>query len=283
MRARLTLLFAVVPILTAWPYAARPQTAAPPAAQTAAPAPAEDARIWLGRAAEIEEFLRTVAIVKTEDLSVGVTRPKKAHLPPGGPMKYLVWKPIRPGRYSGFWESYQSEIAAYELDKLLELNMVPPTVEKRYQGELGAAIMWASPTKSFKDLGGKGAPTPPPALADAWSRQLVRAKMFDNLINNIDPNLGNWLVDPAWHLILIDHTRSFTTGRNMAHQMTRVDAPLWDRMRALTEPTLQGVLGKLIGRGEIRGILQRRDRMQQIIDQLVKERGEAYVFMREGQ
>ena len=31
--------------------------------------------------------------------------------------------------------------------------------------------------------------------------QITRAKMFDNLIGNLDPNLGNWLVDPEWNLI----------------------------------------------------------------------------------
>ena len=31
----------------------------------------------------------------------------------------MAWKTIRPGFHSGYWESYKSEIAAYELDKLL--------------------------------------------------------------------------------------------------------------------------------------------------------------------
>ena len=39
--------------------------------------------------------------------------------------------------------------------------------------------------------------------------------MFDNLIGNIDPNLGNWLVDPSWNLILIDLTRAFTTTKEL--------------------------------------------------------------------
>jgi hypothetical protein len=31
---------------------------------------------------------------------------------------------IKPGRYSGHWESYKSEIAAYELDKFFGLGMI---------------------------------------------------------------------------------------------------------------------------------------------------------------
>jgi hypothetical protein len=251
-------------------------------AQSAAPVDKPvDARTWLGHAAEIEEYLRTVAMLKFEDLSVGVTKPKRAFLPDGGPMKYLVWKVIPPGRYAGYWESYQGEIAAYEIDKLLRLNMVPPTVEKTYRGERGAAIMWVAPAKSFKDLGGKSAPPAPAPFEDAWARQLVKAKMFHNLINDVDPNLGNWLVDPAWNLILIDFSRCFTSGTKMVHELTRVDETLWNRMKELTEPSLTAAIGKRIGKGEIRSILERRDKMQLLIDKLVKERGEKAVFMRD--
>jgi hypothetical protein len=248
-------------------------------AEQAATPPA-NAKIWIGRAAEIENFLRSTPIVKMDDLSVGVTHPKKATLPPGGPVPYLAFKAIPPARYSGFWESYLSEIAAYELDKLLQLNMVPPTVEREYKGDKGAAVMWASPTKSFKDLGGKGAPDAPPIYAAAWARQIAQAKMFDNLINNLDPNLGNWLVDPSWNLILIDHTRAFTAGTRMIHEMTHIDPDLWARMRALDEPTLHAAIGKWLIRGGEKTIIERRDKMQQIIDALVKTRGADNVFIR---
>jgi hypothetical protein len=256
-----------------------------PADKAQAAKPADklvDSRIWLGRAKEMEEYLRTVAWTKIEDLSVGVTRPKRAFLPEGGPFKYLVWKPIAPARYNGYWESYKSEIAAYELDKLIGLNMVPPTVEKIYRGERGAAVMWVSPTKSFKEMGGSGAPTAPPAQQAAWARQIVKAKMFHNLINNVDPNLGNWLVDPAWNLVLIDCTRCFMQGTKMAHTFTRVDPNLWDRMKALTEASMTPALGPWMpGKGELRAIIQRRDKMQEIITGLVKKHGEAAVFMRD--
>jgi hypothetical protein len=244
--------------------------------------PAVDARTWIGHAAEIEAYMRTVQMLKFDELSVGVTKPKKAYLPEGGPMKYVAWKVIPPARYGGYWEDYHNEIAAYELDKLLALNMVPPTVEKTYRGEKGAAIMWISPSKSFKDLGGTGAPSAPPALADMWARQLVKAKMFHNLIANVDPNLGNWLVDPAWNLILIDFSRCFTRETRMPHVLTRVDPTLWDKMKGLTEASLSQTVGKVgIGKGEIRAILDRRDRMQKTIDDLVKKNGETYVFMRD--
>jgi hypothetical protein len=242
-----------------------------------AQAPAENAKSWIQDPKAIEEYLKSAAIVSMQEIKVGVTKPRRAQLAPGGPVAAIAWKSIKPGRYGGFWESYKSEIAAYELDKVLGLGMVPPTVEKRVEGELGAAVMWVSPTRSFTELGGvpgqKGVKGPPPAQLPAWSRQLTRAKMFDNLIGNIDPNLGNWLVDPAWNLILIDHTRAFTTTKDLYHRLGLVDNELWDKMKALDEPGLTSALGNWLDKGAIRGILQRRDKMQQTIDKLLKTSG----------
>ncbi len=236
------------------------------------------AKIWLGKAPEMEEYLKTAEIVKIEDVGRGVTNPKRAHLAPGGPFESMAWKPLRPGMYSGFWESYKAEIAAYEIDKLLGLDMVPPTVERRVKGDLGAAIMWIAPTQSFKDLGGP--PGAPPKHFDSWNRQMVKAKMFDNLIGNRDPNLGNWLKDPAWNLILVDHSRALTTIKDNVHKFTRVDALLWEKMKGLTDESLTAAVGQWLGKGEIKAILERRDRMQKDIDKLVKDLGEAAVFMK---
>ena len=233
---------------------------------------ATNAKTWTDRAPDIEAYLKSAEVVQMEEIGVGVTKPRRARLAPGGPVEAIAWKAIRPGRYGGFWESYKAEIAAYELDKLLELGMIPPTVEKRVKGDLGAAVMWVAPIKSFKELGGvpgqQGIKGPPPTEVARWMRQLTKAKMFDNLIGNIDPNLGNWLVDPEWNLILIDHTRAFTTTKDLYHQLVQVDAELWDKMKALDEPGLTAALGNWLDKGAIKAILERREKMQQVVNKL---------------
>jgi len=248
-----------------------------PSLRAQAPA-SPGAKIWIDRRPAIEEYLRTADVVKLEKINVGVTGPRRAHMAPGGPVDMFTWKPIAPGRYKGYWESYKSEIAAYELDKLLALDMFPPAVERELEGELGAAVMWASPTKSFKQLG--GLPRPPPAQLDRWNRQIVRAKMIDNLIANTDPNLGNWLVDPEWNIVLIDHSRAFTSTLKMTHKMTRIDADLWARMEGLDQNVLATVLSSWLPTDQIDSVLRRRDAMKTIIAALVAKRGEAAVFVR---
>jgi hypothetical protein len=251
--------------------------AAVPVAQ-APPAEPQSAKTWIGRAAEFEEFLRTAEIVKLDRIGTGVTNPFRASFAPGGLCESMAFKPIVRGVVEGFMESYQAEIAAYEIDKLLELNLVPPTIERRVRGDLGAGIMWVAPTRTFKAMG--GVPVAPPRYFHEFNRQMVRAKMFHNLIGNRDPNLGNWLVDPAWNLTLIDHSRALTTFTTRPHALTRIDGPLWDRMLALTEESLTAAVGRWIGPSEIRAIVERRKQMQADIDRLIREKGADAVVMK---
>ncbi len=268
MRMR-TSVAGVVAGLTLW------IAAAPVLAQEDAP---ESAVTWLGQPEPIEEFIRAAEVTNVEDIGVGVTNPKRADIVGDGPVDRISFKPLSPGIYRGYWESYKNEIAAYELDKLLDLGMTPPTVEKRVNGDLGAAAMWVAPTQSFKELGGP--PAPPATHIGRFNYQLIRAKMFHNLIYNKDPNLGNWLVDPAWNLILIDNSRAFTPHDTMVHELTRVDRELWDRFEGLDESTLAAVLDPWLSDDQIAGILERRDKMAEDIAEMCEERGEAAVFVR---
>jgi hypothetical protein len=254
------------------------QAAATPAGfQAPAPTAAASAKTWIGHEKEIEDYLRIAEIVKMETTSVGVTKPRHTYLAPGGPISEMAFKPLPERREGGFRESYKAEIAAYELDKLLKLEMVPPKVERTIKNETGVAVMWAKPTRSFKDLGGP--PKAPPQQSYNWNRQLIRAKMFHNLVGDLDPNLGNWLVDPAWNLILIDQSRAFTTTRDLTHALDHVDRPLWDRIRALKEADVAAALGPWLAPAEQKAIFERRAAMQRAIDKLVKSKGEAAVFV----
>lgn len=246
-------------------------------AQTAPATTSEpaSAKFWIGRALEVEDYIRTAAVTRIEKVGLGVTSPNRAYFAPDGPADSIAWKPIKPAIYSGHRESYLAEIAGYELDKVLGLNMVPPAVERRLNGELGAAILWIKPTKMFKEFKANELPT-----GRTWDRQVRQMKMFHDLAGNDDPNAGNLLIDPAGNLILIDFSRAFATRTSLTFKIERVDPELWDKMKALTEETLAAALGKWLNKREIRAILERRGRMQKEIDQLVAAKGEAAVFVK---
>jgi hypothetical protein len=228
---------------------------------------------WVGRYAEMEAHLRTAEIVRVEEIGTGVTRPRRAFLEPDMPFASMTWKVLPPGRPRGTWESYKSEIAAYELDKLLELQMVPPAVERVVRGETGAAIMWIDGTKSVKETGGK-VPTGP-----LFSRPIRRMQLFDNLIGNPDRNAGNILIDASNRMILIDHSRAFVESRRLPFDFERVDAALWTKVKALTGEQLSGALASWLDAAQIDAMLQRRDAIASRVDTLVKRRGASVVII----
>ena len=116
----------------------------------AAPKAAECSLNWLGHEPEIEKFLVEGKILKLEAVPIGVTKPERAILEPGGPVGRFVWKAIRPGYSKGFMESYKAEVAAYQMDRMLELHMVPPYVERNIDGKMGAAVMWIENVKPWR-------------------------------------------------------------------------------------------------------------------------------------
>jgi hypothetical protein len=230
------------------------------------------AKIWVGRYQEIEEYLRTAECVSIEVLGPG--RLTRCTLRPGGLVARMAWTPLLPGIYRGFWESYKANIAAYEIDKLLKMDMVPPTVQREFQGNKGAATLWV------ENIVGSGTASPDEANRAGWEKQLAQMTMFDNLIGNQDRNMENMLRDAAWNLILIDHIRAFRSGKDLPHRLSRIDADLWDKIQALTRTQLDARLGPWLDENEIAGIIDRRERMKADIDRLVAERGAAAVFLR---
>jgi hypothetical protein len=222
-----------------------------------------DAKIWVGRYREIEEYLRTAECISKSAIGPGPAA--RCQLAPGGPAARMAWKPIAPGVYRGFRESYKADIAAYEMDKLLKLDMVPPTVERQLDGTLGAAQLWVENSTWMKDGASPGA-----SNAGKWENQLVRMAMFDALIGCRDRNLANTLRDDEWGMILVDHSRAFQATSELPRRLSQVDRAFWDRIEKLTRAELDATLGQWLDAEEIGAIVGRRDNMRTEIRPLLK-------------
>jgi hypothetical protein len=250
------------------------QSAAPPPAATisAAATRAGSGRIWVGREAEIEAFIGAAPIERFEDIPVGVTKPRRGFFAAGSPVASVAFKVLPPRRSGGFFENYKAEIAAYKLDRLLGLGMVPPTVEKRVKSEIGSAQLWVEECEFLKNRAGQQAPD-----TAAWNRQVYRQRVWDNLIANIDRNAGNLLVDSEWNLVLIDHSRAFTSTGKMPFPMTRIDRTFLERLRSLSEDELRTHLKGLLFDGP-KSLLKRRDKIIEVFDKRIQQYGEAAVL-----
>ena len=243
-----------------------------PASESAGPP--TGAPVWAGRHAEYQEFLRTAPVESFEKIGVGATGARRGFFLPGGLAASAAVKVLPPRWRGAFFESYKSEIAAYELDRILGLDMVPVTVERQVGDHLASVQLWV-----------KGRTLPSvelqaPRRPAEWSRQVRRQRVFDALIGNIDRNAGNILVDDEWNIILIDHSRAFAVDKMpFENQITRIDGELFDALAALDAETVrERVRPWLFDDGAARSLLKRRDRIVARLRRLIEERGEAAVL-----
>ncbi len=245
-----------------------------------APLQQTDSRIWIGRYAEFEAFLRTAEIVDTIGTPVGITSPRHAIFKPGSLASGGALKAIPPRNYNGFWESYKSEIAAYKLDRLLALDMVPPTVEVRVGGAPASLQLWIENTIMLKEVQAKHLQ---PADGSKWNPQLHRTYLFDDLVANIDENAGNLLFDPEWNFIKIDHSRAFTGELTLPFEigttLMQIDRPFFDRVKRLDREAVARELGGLLEPGALDALFVRRDAIVKAFERLAAEKGAKNVFV----
>ena len=234
-----------------------------------------------------EAFLREAAILAQMQLRFeqGVTEPWKLTLRQGDVLASALWKNPS-GERGGFWEGWKYEIAAYRLDKLLGLDMVPPTVEREFSGQAGSCQLWIEGTSLYRELAAAREDLGP-FRSEGWLRAGYVAQFFDNLIGNEDRHMGNVLVTADFRAILIDHSRTFRTTDRFVKAipfseksvapdklMRRLPRALVQRTFALTERGLREAVGDLLTDAEIKAVLARLRLLNLEVRRIIADFGE---------
>ncbi|HVS03597.1 MAG TPA: hypothetical protein VMT16_12570 [Thermoanaerobaculia bacterium] len=231
---------------------------------------------------EAVEFLATAEVVEREELPMGINRPDRMRLRAGEVEARAVFRTVYDHRDVGTWgfvDSYLSELAAFELARLLGYDAIPPTVLRR-AGKRGSLQLWIEGAMTEAERLEKGI-EPPPEQAEHFHRQRQMADLFDQLIANTDRHMGNFLVTPDWTLWLVDHTRSFDGRRELRDPDTvqRVERRVWERLLTVSDQEIRQRVKPYVKGTHVASLLERRRRVVALVKERIAAEGEdAVVF-----
>jgi hypothetical protein len=256
-------------VFSAAPVAQAPVTPA------AAPAVPSDA--------DIEQFLLNAKIVKTRPAGKGVTNTLRATMSDGTLTHDVHIQTIdetkkefrsAKGVEFNFRDSWMYNVAAYKIDRLLGMGLVPVSVPRRHNTAPGAFTWWVDDVMMDEGDRLKNKVSPPDSVR--WNEQMQLVRLFDQLIYNIDRNLGNLLITNDWTVWAIDHTRAFRTQTELKspESIGRCDRHVFERLKELDRPALKAAVGTHLQNWEIDSLLKRRD----AIVVLIEKRGPNALF-----
>jgi hypothetical protein len=246
----------------------------------------ETAAVFQGEAAE--NFLSKAKIVSTRPFGSGITRPLRVQLELDGVKHEAIFKSIdvrKPGVTTmpdgtseiDFQDSWQTEIAAYIVDRIIGLELVPATVQRKIDARDGSMQWFVESMMPEAERLEKKLVAPD---AEAWSQQIFKTRLFDQLIANVDRHLNNILVTKEFNLRLVDHSRAFRINQNLLKpdSLERFSRSLLEGIKKLEKKDLQKRLGDYLTSGQIDRLLKRRDAILALAAKRVKEKGEAAVL-----
>jgi len=237
-----------------------------------------------------EEFLLNADIGVMREISTGRSGTRRAEMSDDGMTRhdahvqtvdeYRATIQLTTGVELNFMDSYKFNIAAYRLDRLLDLQMVPVSVERRVARERAAVTWWVDDVQMMLlDFVEDGLQAPDLA---AWNDQMYHVRLFNELVYNTDANLGNLLITDDWALVMIDFTRAFRINDTLRApenlEGVRVARHVYDNLRKLDLETLTDVMDDFLSGTQIRALLARRDLIVRYLEERIELRGEAAVI-----
>src|SRR3954468_25025579 len=250
----------------------------------AAPAPQSAPAL---AAEEMAAFLRTARVIRAKEIGKGVTVPWRLTLTDGHVTHDAAFQSVDEHKNTmevadghkefNFIDSWRYNVAAFRLAGLLGIgDMIPVTVERKWQGKSGALTWWVDKLMDEDDRYKKKIEAP---NSEAWNQQMFRVRVFTQLVEDTDRNLGNVLITPEWKVMMIDFTRAFRLWPRIKEtEIVRCDRKLLAALQDLRLENVTNATEKYLTPPEARAVMSRRDLIVAHVRKLVAEKGEAAVL-----
>ncbi len=237
--------------------------------------------------AERERFLQEAELVRRTALSEGITNSQRLTLSFEGFEHDAQFQTVNESRPSGTTldgvemrsrDSYQFNLAAYRLSRLLGLGTVPVATERVVDDSRGAVSWWVDDLLMSEKARYLNGVQPPDH--EHWNRRIHVVRVFDELIYNSDRNLGNLLITKDWTIWMIDHTRAFRPHKTLRNEkrLERCDRRLLEAVRGLDRETATEQLAQWCEEIEIEALFARRNAITAHFDARIAQLGESEVL-----
>jgi hypothetical protein len=173
-----------------------------------------------------------------------------------------------------FHDSFRGYVAAYRIDRLLGIDMIPVTVVRRYEQKPAAFTWWIDDV--MMDESQRLAKKIRPPNVQAWNRRMYVVRVFDQLIYNFDRNLTNLIIDKNWRMWMIDHGRAFKVFNELRFTKDldeHCDRRLLAALRGLDRAAVEAAVGDVLSPAQISGVMARRDLIVRYYDAKIAKLG----------
>jgi hypothetical protein len=158
-------------------------------------------------------------------------------------------------------KGFVPEMAAYKLDRLIGLDMVPATVQRDFDGKKGTLQFYPATQKSETERASSG------RSGSGWcplKQQWNTMYIFDVLIHNPGRDQSFMLYDTSnWSLFLVEHDKSFGTQKGRPAYLQNVPLDIGEQwqetLTGLSDDVLKAELGDVLDKRRISALAKRRD------------------------
>jgi hypothetical protein len=233
----------------------------------------------VGRMEALEKVLREAKIGKIEKEKLGGrTGPWLITLENGAVKQRAVFRHVDRRRPLQTPDSYKYDIAAYELTKLLGIELIPPVVEREIEDRKGSLQVFLEDCIREKDRKRKKLEPP---NSKAFSNALEETKVFENLTYDECQDTDDLYVHrDDWRVCRVDFSEAFAPIPELLPGcgITVCSRKLYEGLLKLDEETVKSTLGSYLDYQEIGALLIRKGLIVDKIKTLIGEKGEEAVL-----